>query len=77
MQESLNSIKSTQDKIHKLAGAANRGANSDAVGSVAKSLGIVMNEKDKHGLTKLGSNELIANTMAQRILAQVSQGKSK
>jgi len=36
-----------------------------------------MNDAMKEQASKLGTNELIAHTMAQRILAQVSNGKSK
>ena len=36
-----------------------------------------MNDELKEQASQLGSNELIAHTMAQRILAQVSSGKNK
>jgi hypothetical protein len=36
---------------------------------VAKSLGLEMNDEMKQAASKLGSNELIAHTMAARVLA--------
>lgn len=36
-----------------------------------------MDDSMMHDASKIGSNELIANTIAQRVLDQVQNGKSK
>jgi len=47
------------------------------VSTVAKSLGLDMSDDLKQAATKGSSNELIAHTMAARVLAQVSRGKNQ
>ena len=70
MQDKLNELKSTQEKIHHISAALGKGrATAQQVGTVAESLGIKMDENDKQAASKLPSNELIAHTMAARILA--------
>jgi len=73
MQNGLNQLKDTQNVLHRLSATVNVN-KAEKVGSIAKQLGIEMNGQDA---SKLGSNELIAHTMAERVLAQVSSGKAQ
>jgi hypothetical protein len=45
------------------------------VESIAKNLGLQMDDQMKSETTKKASNKLIAETMAQRVLAQLNSGK--
>jgi len=44
---------------------------------LAQNLGIEMDDSMMNDASKIGSNELIAHAMAERVLDQVQNGKSK
>lgn len=78
MQDQLNQLKETQQHLkHLTASYGKSKPTPQQVGNLAKSLGLEMNEVQKVEASKLGSNELIAHSIANRVLAQVHSGTSK
>lgn len=69
MQTGLKELKNTQAKLHKLSTAGKSKPTIQQLGKIAKSLGIDMNEEMKEKASHLSSNEMIAHTMAERMLA--------
>ena len=78
MQQKLNELKETQQHLKHITAAIGKSKPTpQQVGNLAKSLGLEMNEVQKVEASKLGSNELIAHSIANRVLAQVHSGTSK
>lgn len=75
MQDRLKGLQTTQETLHEINhghGKSKGTATPQQVGTLAKKLGI-----EVHGdVSHLGSNEAIANHLAQTMLAQVQSKKS-
>jgi len=71
VQEKLKQLLETQQKVRKLTGALGNQTAAHEVGKLAQSLGVDMKEE-----MKSGSNEVIAQHLAGKVLAQLGTEKS-
>jgi D-alanyl-D-alanine carboxypeptidase len=72
-KKNLQSLIETQKIIQHI----NSVGKSNKVTQLAQNLGIEMDDKMMKDASKIGSDELIANALADRLLRQAEKGKSK
>lgn len=76
LKQKLSELLQTQKQIHNIFGK-NKPSSDEKIKKVADNLGFKMSDDMKQEASKLGSNRLIAHSLASRVLAQLSKGKSQ
>lgn len=66
----------TKDQLHHLYNAIGE-PKEKQVENLAKSYGIEMDDEMKANAQAIGSNQMIAHSIADRVLAQLQKGKNK
>jgi len=73
----LQTLMETRDQIRHVTTALGQKSNEEAVEKLANSFGVEMDDKMREDARKSVSNQLIAHTIAERVLAQLASGKDQ
>ena len=78
LNQKLKDLHEVQSKLRHISQAIGKSKpNSTTIDNLASQYGVTLDEDTKTQAAKLGSNELIAHTIAQRVLAQISNNTTQ